>query len=582
MKKCIEGPDYKVLAVNIISLLLALFWVIPSWAESNRNIAASGGSHEDTLRLGERMYREGVLPSGDAMQAIVKGDIPVAGTAFTCVSCHLRSGLGSYEGGVLTPPTNGRNLFRTVKMLYKGVEMTSLPTRRPAYTDASLAEALRVGVDPSGRIMSEIMPRYQLQDEDMALLISYLKSLSAQFSPGATDATVRLATVITDDVDDEDRDAMLGPLEDYVRRMNNSAKRYGAYGANQLQAGMAESKLISRDAASMSLSLSQWLLKGPPETWRSQLEEYYRKEPVFALVGGITKKEWQPVHMFSEDHQIPCILPITDFPVISETDWDTLYFSKGLYQEGEGVARYLNAIDESTNDKSVVEVVHASREGRALSSGFQETWRELGRSAPVTVELKAGETLTPQMLQQLLAGERPAALVVWAGPDVLPALETLPDWKNKPEMVFLSSSYLGESIWTLKDQVRDFIRITYPFRLPEDEERYTRIAKSSMRIDKDQGGSLIISKKIYSTIKVLNQALIGISGQYYRDNLLDAIDMGKGSVTMGKVVMDETYPLYERFSFGPGQRYASKGCYIVRLSKGEKPELVRMSDWVIH
>jgi hypothetical protein len=186
------------------------------------------------------------------------------------------------------------------------------------------------------------------------------------------------------------------------------------------------------------------------------------------------------------------------------------------------------------------------------------------------------------MLQQLLAGERPAALVVWAGPDVLPALETLPDWKNKPEMVFVSSSYLGESIWTLKDQVRDFIRITYPFRLPEDEERYTRIAKSSMRIDKDQGGSLIISKKIYSTIKVLNQALIGISGQYYRDNLLDAIDMGKGSVTMGKVVMDETYPLYERFSFGPGQRYASKGCYIVRLSKGEKPELVRMSDWVIH
>ena len=39
---------------------------------------------------------------------------------------------------------------------------------------------------------------------------------------------------------------------------------------------------------------------------------------------------------------------------------------------------------------------------------------------------------------------------------------------------------------------------------------------------------------------------------------------------------------YERISFGPGQRYASKGCYIVQLSKGDRPELVRKSDWVVH
>ena len=74
----------------------------------------------------------------------------------------------------------------------------------------------------------------------------------------------------------------------------------------------------------------------------------------------------------------------------------------------------------------------------------------------------------------------------------------------------------------------------------------------------------------------------GIAGQYYRDALLDSVDMGRGSLTMGPAVQDETYPLYERFSFGPGQRYASKGCYIVQLSKGPKPELVKRSDWVIH
>jgi hypothetical protein len=45
---------------------------------------------------------------------------------------------------------------------------------------------------------------------------------------------------------------------------------------------------------------------------------------------------------------------------------------------------------------------------------------------------------------------------------------------------------------------------------------------------------------------------------------------------------DIEMPLYERLSFGPDQHYASKGCYIVQLAHGEKPELVKKSEWVIH
>src|SRR5690242_10651181 len=91
-----------------IMFLLLPAWLPNSFGDSDKPSRSSEERHQ----LGERMYREGILPSGEPMQAFAKGDLPVPGTAFTCASCHLRSGLGSVEGSVITPPTNGAMLFK--------------------------------------------------------------------------------------------------------------------------------------------------------------------------------------------------------------------------------------------------------------------------------------------------------------------------------------------------------------------------------------------------------------------------------------------------------------------------------------
>lgn len=69
---------------------------------------------EGALRVGEKMYREGILPSGEPIRAFIMKDIPVDGSMFSCSACHQRSGLGSVEGTVVTWPTNGRTLSAPV------------------------------------------------------------------------------------------------------------------------------------------------------------------------------------------------------------------------------------------------------------------------------------------------------------------------------------------------------------------------------------------------------------------------------------------------------------------------------------
>ncbi|MBI5014329.1 MAG: amino acid ABC transporter substrate-binding protein [Deltaproteobacteria bacterium] len=531
-------------------------------------------SHEETLRLGERMYREGLLPSGEPMQAFVSGDVPAPGTSFTCVSCHLRSGLGSIEGQVVTPPTNGRILYQERKSYQRGSVYDPLihsysvylPVR-PAYTDQTLADLILNGVDPTGRSVVTVMPRYEIDDADMAILIAYLKALSDKPSPGVGDQEIKFATVIVEGTDPVAVASMLAPLQFNVDRKNSLAK--AAKGNRRI--GLDSYNMLGA-LATESFTFSRWTLKGPPETWRAQLDAYYRAEPVFALLGGISEGTWEPVHRFCEDNKIPDLLPAVEYPVLSDTDWYTLYPSRGVRQEGESAARYLHGMVELFAGRKIVQIIRAGRRGETLAEGFREEWSAAGHLAAVDVTLAEGEPLTAERLRQLVAQEKPAALVVWDGPAALEPLASLVGNAEGPKLVLASGTTLGKALWTIPEPLRSLLYLTYPYRLPQEDVRFDAVVKRVLPGKKLDAFDPRVLRQSYLAGELLGKALREMRGEYYRDFLLDTIGM----------MADMYYPLYERVSFGPGQRYASKGCFIVQLGKGEKPQLERRSEWAAH
>ena len=529
---------------------------------------------EKIQELGQKMYRDGVLPSGESIKAFVSDDVPVDGTAFTCVSCHLHSGMGSIEGEVITPPTNGRILYEPREPFIKGYEHVPsfsnyakyLPVR-PAYTDQTLAELIQGGVDPTGRSVLHVMPRYDIYGEDMDILIAYLKTLSDHPSPGVSKEQIKFATVIVEGTDPKAVKSMLDPIEFGIDRKNALAI---AAGNNDRVARMGYN-MLGPDLMAKRFTLSHWILKGAPETWRAQLEDYYQNEPVFALLGGISAGDWAPVHHFCEDKHLPNLFPVVDYPVLSDTDWYTLYLSRGIRQEGEAAARYLMSIQSLLKDGAILQVYRDSRRGQALADGFRQIWNAAGNTAAIEVTLPPGEKLTKTQLQRLINKHKPVAVIVWDDETALPALTEVAAEKSHPNFFVTSATWLDRSIYSVPEPLRGFLYMTYPYRLPQEEARFKNLLNKVL-----QGKSIAqydekIFKKGYITNQMIGDALMEMRSEYYSDFLLDTIGM-----------MEDTYlPLYERLTFGPGQRYASKGCFIVQLSEGDAPKLERRSEWII-
>ncbi len=207
------------------ALVLSLILLLPAMALSSSGTEGMPGSSPGT-NPGMRMYREGILPSGEKMRGETSGGVLFSGAKAACANCHRRSGMGSAEGGTGVRPVTGAALYRPEEVwgVGPGRKAPRGSQNRPVYTDETLARAIRDGVNPAGRRFDPAMPRYTLKDADLALLIAYLKSLSATSAPGVTENVIRFATVVDTRVSPDRRNAMLDVLRIYTRDKNAGAR----------------------------------------------------------------------------------------------------------------------------------------------------------------------------------------------------------------------------------------------------------------------------------------------------------------------------------------------------------------------
>ncbi len=514
--------------------------------------------------IGEGIFRNGVHASGGALRGERDAGVRVEGLAAACMTCHRRSGLGTSEGRIVVPPIIGKYLFRSHST---NVQDMTLPhvagyrsTREP-YTDATLARAIRDGVGPNGRTLNYLMPRYPLDDAAMASLTAYLKALNSTPVPGVTDELLHFATIITPDAPPVQRKAMLQVMERFFADKNEFIRG----GRRPMQASREIEYRVSR-----RWQLHVWELNGPPEDWERQLQAHLAAEPVFAVISGLGGRTWAPVHRFCEKAALPCLMPNVELPVVAEGDFYPVYFSRGVLLEADLMAARIAEQREALSLRRLVQVHREGDVGETVADALEAT----AKAAGLQVErrrLKAsagnGRADVAAAVKGLGSGD---VLALWLRPADLAALPS----RLPAQSVTLVSGAMGAmEAAPLPAAWRSAVRMTYAADLPSLRKVRMNFPLSWFKIKQIPVVDERIQTDTYVACGILAETLTEMLDSFVREYLVERVE-----VMLSHRLVNGYYP---RLSLAPGQRFASKGGYLVRFTSSEGPAIEGDGEWTV-
>lgn len=548
-------------------------------------LAAPDGDAE----LGRRLYEHGIGHDGEPIRTI--GQISYEGEQAACLRCHRRSGFGGSEGGYYVPPITANFLFEPTRhdrndrfrAAFLEAQNTQhwirarMPRSRPAYTLETLAQALRDGHNPSGTKFEALMPRYELDDRDVANVTAYLRGLSKEVSPGVDDEFLHIATVVGPGVDPGQRDAMLRTTEAYVKWYNERLLGDLTHQASTRAYGM------QFRSSTRLWKLHVWNLEGPGESWAEQLERHQAGQPAFLIVNGLVEGPWTPVAEFCDAQRMPCVFPLTELP---DTQRDlggySVYYSRGLELEADLLGHYLSGMEAMPT--RLVQLHDRGEHSRRPAERFARFVAERLPGIELTsilVEEAPGPALAEAM--GLLAAESSSnpgskpGLVVWPGAylDQLPAAldrEALRDIPLFATSHLIRSEQHGASGLTTTG-LSDRLHIAWPYSLPDAYHSDSFRVRGWMRSRSLPVTHERIQFMSYYSMGILRDSTRHMFEHFHRDYLIERIEHEvDGAANPG---------FFPVLALGPEQRMLSKGGYVLRATGPDGRTLVAGSQWMI-
>ncbi len=302
---------------------------------------------------GRALYERGV-GVGAAPLAGRSFGVELAAAAAACANCHRDPRRGGGESGIAAPP-----------LAWAALAQRS--AGRPGYDAAAFARALREGVDPGGRALHALMPRYRIGEADLAALGAYLRAADAV--PGVDATSVRLATLLP---------AAEGPLRE-------AGQAAAAVLDEAVQALNAQGGIYGR-----RFVLAVW----DRRDGEAGLHERLEREPPLAFIGSVGLDGRDPFDAALRERQVLNLGPLA--AADGEASHQRLA-RPGLRHQALALARRALAaqgcldVDAADDAVSAQVAERLSHEVAALAGARQGAVRRVGAGGPFGATGGGGE-----------------------------------------------------------------------------------------------------------------------------------------------------------------------------------------------
>jgi ABC-type branched-subunit amino acid transport system substrate-binding protein len=315
--------------------------------------------------------------------------------------------------------------------------------------------------------------------------------------------------------------------------------------------------------------LHVWQLRGGSSTWAAQLDAFYREQPVFAMVSGLGDASWAPIHEFAERNELPCIFPQTQVPKIDEHDFYTVYLNRGVVLEAQALARYLR--DRSDQGPIVQVGVRGDDASASASAAFRAAWSGSGGGPVRDVDLPSGAD--GKFWLDLAREHAGATLVLWLRPGQLANAGMLTSADSGVRAMYLSTGMGSAAQSVIKADAAGRLRLIWPEDLPAARRARLDQIRRWMRAKGIEVTDAEAQYNAYLAATVLGMVAMHTKDAWSREMLLERMEHRVGTAL--------ELSMYPRITLGPGQRFASKGSYIVQLNADPANPMTALSDWIV-
>lgn len=273
-------------------------------------IAATAADRLPDSEGGRRVYTAGESASGGEITAALSADAaPMSAALLPCVNCHGVDGRGKPEGGVTPSNVTWLELTKPYS--------TEMPNgrRRPPYTEATVARAIRAGVDSANQPLNAAMPHYAMSGADMENLIAYLKVLGTRSGAGVTDNAIHLATIVP----------ASGP---------------GAILGAQVAAVLAAYFDEAGEIHGRKVTVTTVPLSSSAPVAAQTLQTMIEKDEPLAFVSGIVSGIDSSVERVVERDEVPLVLPITTHADSGADNRQRFYLYPSVSEQIAGLVKF--------------------------------------------------------------------------------------------------------------------------------------------------------------------------------------------------------------------------------------------------